>query len=281
MRLVQIKKLKIIRVPIPTPTLWPHTTTNCYLIGNEQESLLIDAGYDQLETRVVLEKAVKENGIAKPKSIILTHSHSDHAPGVRQLKDWAPLVYCHKNESQAIKAAISPVNELSFLNDGDSLRVADVELTVIHAPGHTAGQLNLYIPSEQILIAGDNIVAEGTSWIGPPDGDMTDYFHTLKRLKQLKITKIGPGHGEWVLNSYDHIEFVLNRRLFRESQIKSLLKEHKHISSDNLTKMIYENTIHPSIFEVAKRTTEAHLIKLMKEGEVFQQDSIYFLKSEQ
>jgi endoribonuclease LACTB2 len=281
MRLVQIKKLKIIRIPIPTPTLWPHTTTNCYLIGNEQESLLVDAGYDQQETRVVLEKAIKENGIAKPKSIILTHSHSDHAPGVRQLMDWAPLVYCHKKESQAIRAAISPVNKLSFLNDEDSLRVADEVISVIHAPGHTEGQLNLYIPSEQVLIAGDNIVAEGTSWIGPPDGDMTDYFHTLKRLKQLKITKIGPGHGEWVLNPYDHIEFVLNRRLFRESQIKSLLKEHKHISSANLTKMIYENTIHPSIFEVAKRTTEAHLIKLMKEGEIFQQDSIYSLKSEQ
>ncbi len=88
--------LKIIRVPIPTPTLWPHTTTNSYLIGNEQESILVDAGYDQEETRNELEKAIMENGLAKPKSIILTHSHRDHAPGVRQLRGWSSKVYCHR-----------------------------------------------------------------------------------------------------------------------------------------------------------------------------------------
>ncbi len=95
---------------------------------------------------------------------------------------------------------------------------------------------------------------------------MSDYIHTLNRLKQLKLTRIGPGHGEWVQNPYEHIEFVLNRRLHRENQIKSLLKEHKTLTSSRLTELIYENTIDPSVFNVAKRTTEAHLIKLMKEN---------------
>lgn len=280
MRLVQIEnKIKIIRVPIPTPTLKPHTTTNCYLIGNEQESILVDAGYDQQETKQELKKAIMENGLANPKSIILTHSHRDHAPGVRQLIDWSPIVYCHHNERQAIEEAIAPMNELSLLNDGDFIQIAGVGMTVIHGPGHTAGQLNLYIPSEEILIAGDNIVAEGTTWIGPPEGDMIDYLHTLNRLKKLKLTRIGPGHGEWVLNPYEQIEFIIQRRIYRESQIKSLLEKHKHLTSTSLTKMIYENTIHPSIFDVAKRTIEAHLIKLMKEGSVVLQNSVYSIKS--
>jgi ribonuclease/clavin/mitogillin len=280
MRSVQIEnKVKIIRVPIPTPTLWPNTTTNSYLIGNEQESLLVDAGYDQQDTKKEIERAIKENGLAQPKSIILTHSHRDHAPGVRQLINWSPIVYCHNNERQEIMEAISPLKELSLLNEGDIIKVADLEITVIHGPGHTAGQLNLYIPSQQVLIAGDNIVSKGTTWIGPPEGNMSDYIDTLNRLKQLKLTKIGPGHGEWVLNPYEKIEFILNRRLYRESQIMSLLEEHKHLSSTSLTKIIYENKIHPSIFDVAKRTTEAHLIKLMKEGTVLQQDSVYSIKS--
>ncbi len=272
-------KIKIIRVPISTPTLLPHTTTNCYLIGNEKESLLVDAGYDQQDTRIELERAIKENGLATPNSIILTHSHPDHAPGVRQLLDWSPIVYCHHHEGQATLAAISPWDNLSFLNDEDIIRIADEEITIIHAPGHTAGQLNLYVPSKQVLIAGDNIVAEGTSWIGPPDGDMTDYFQTLNRLKQLRLSKIGPGHGKWVLNPYDHIEFVLNRRLYRENQIISLLKKHKQLTAVNLTHMIYDKLPHPSVFEVAKRTTEAHLIKLMKEGSVSLHDSFYSIKS--
>jgi endoribonuclease LACTB2 len=271
-------EIKIIRVPIPTPTLWPNTTTNCYLIGNEQESILVDAGYDQQETKQQLKKALLENNLAKPKSIILTHSHRDHAPGVRRLVDWSPTVYCHINELEAIKAAIAPVNELVTLHNEEVIKVSNVEITVMHCPGHTTGQLNLYISSKQVLIAGDNIVGEGTTWIGPPDGDMSDYIHTLHRLKQLPLRKIGPGHGEWVINPYEQIEFVLNRRIYRENQIKSLLKEHRHLTSANLTKMIYENTIHPSIFDVAKRTTEAHLIKLIQEGFALQKDSVYSIK---
>jgi endoribonuclease LACTB2 len=273
-----LNHLKIIRVPIHTPTLLPHTTTNCYLIGNNQECILVDAGYDSLETKIELERAIRENGLTIPNSIILTHSHPDHAPGVRQLMDWSPVVYCHHLEKQASLAAISPWNDLSFLNDKDNIKVAGQDINIIHAPGHTAGQLNVYIPSKQVLLSGDNIVAEGTSWIGPPDGDMTDYLNTLNRLKQLKLTKIGPGHGNWVVNAYEHIEFVLNRRLYRENQIKSLLKQHLQLTSLHLTNMIYEKLPHPSVFEVAKRTTEAHLIKLMKEGFVTQQDSFYSLK---
>lgn len=271
--------IKIVRIPIPTPTLLPHTTTNCYLIGNKQESLLVDAGYDQIETKIELEKAMQEHDFAIPKSVLLTHSHPDHAPGVRQLTDWNPNVYCHHNEKEATLAAIHPVDSISILNDGDVLTIAGEEITIIHAPGHTSGQLNLYIPSAKVLIAGDNIVAEGTSWVGPPDGDMSDYFQTLNRLKDLPLSRIGPGHGDWVLNPYEHIEFVLNRRLYRENQIKELLKEHQQLSSVQLTKLIYEGSIHPSIFEVARRTTEAHLGKLMKEGSVIQHASSYSLKS--
>ncbi|WP_462413326.1 MBL fold metallo-hydrolase [Neobacillus sp. Marseille-QA0830] len=233
-------EFKMIRVPIHTPTIMPHTTTNCYLIGNEQESLLVDAGYDLPETKQLLEEAITKNELAVPTSIVLTHSHPDHAPGVRQLTHWSPTVYCHQEEEQATLDAISPWTKIAFLRDGDGLKVGNENITVLHAPGHTSGQLNLYIPSLKVLIAGDNIVAEGTSWIGPPDGDMGDYLQTLTRLKRLDITKIGPGHGGWVENPYEHIEFVINRRLHRENQIKSLLSEHNQLTSEKLTRMIYQ-----------------------------------------
>lgn len=270
-----ITMVQIIRVPIETPTLWPHTTTNSYLIGNAEESLLIDAGYDKEVTRRELERVLQKYGLAKPKSILLTHSHPDHAPGVRRLADWSPIVYCHPYEKDAIQSAISPVNRIKLLRDGDQLTIAGIELHVIHGPGHTEGQLNLYIPSEQILIAGDNIVAEGTTWIGPPEGNMRDYLHTLQRLKQLSLSKIGPGHGDWVEHPYDHIDFVIKRRLQRENQIQELLRKHKKLTASELTRLIYKDTIHPSIFGVAERTTEAHLIKLIDEDKVSKQNSTY------
>lgn len=271
-------KIKVVRVPIETPTLWPHTTTNSYLIGNEEESLLIDAGYDKQETKTEIERALQSYHLAIPKKIVLTHSHIDHAPGVKQLTDWKPIVYCHSLEKTAIEKAIYPYDRIQLLNDNDKLTIAGTDLIVIHGPGHTEGHLSIYMPSMKILIAGDNIVAEGTTWIGPPEGNMSDYLQTLNRIKDLPIIKIGPGHGNWIENPYEHIDFVINRRLHRENQIQNFLREHGELSASELTKLIYQNTIHPSIFGVAERTTEAHLIKLMNEGKVMKQNGTYKLR---
>lgn len=260
--------LKIVRVPIPTPTLWPHHTTNCYIVGTEKESILVDAGYDQEETKKELEKVILLTGIARPKSIILTHSHRDHSPGVNQLLHWDAAVYCHPLELKEIKEAVSPKNTIFTIEDGFSFEIDSEMITMIHSPGHTRGHLSLYIPSRRTLIAGDNIVAEGTTWIGRPDGDMSDYLSTLSKLKSFDLEKIGPGHGDWVTKPYEQIEFVLQRRLQREDQILSLIKEHLKLNTTSLTNLIYKDSIHPSLFEVAKRTTEAHLIKLIKDGKI-------------
>jgi glyoxylase-like metal-dependent hydrolase (beta-lactamase superfamily II) len=130
---------------------------------------------------------------------------------------------------------------------------------------------------EELLIAGDNLVAEGTTWIGRPDGDMALYMDSLRKAKQLKLAIVGPGHGEWIQHPYEHIDFVLNRRILREKQILSLLEEHDQLKVESLTKLIYDGSIHPSIFEVAKRTTEAHLEKLRDEGKVLFKDPLYAL----
>jgi endoribonuclease LACTB2 len=274
-----VGNIKIIRVPIPTPTLWPHSTTNCYLIGNEQESVLVDAGYDQEDTRLELEKVLLATGMAKPKAIILTHAHPDHAPGVKQLTDWKPIIYCHTHELEDIQKTIFPMSIIKTLAHGTDYRIDNESITILHTPGHTKGHLSLYVPSRKTLIAGDNIVAEGTTWIGPPDGDMTDYMQTLANLKQLDLVKIGPGHGEWVMNPYEQIDFVLQRRRQREAQIIELVKGNPDLDSSNLTKRIYKDSIHPSLFEVARRTTEAHLSKLIKDGLIEQFGTTYKIKS--
>lgn len=268
---------KMIRIPVPSPTLWPHVTTNCYLIGNKKNCILIDAGYNQPKTKEVIESVLRAHNMDKPEKIILTHHHHDHTLGVEQLKDWHAQIYCHQEEYTAIAKLLPSINNLHTLGEDDLLIVDTLVIEIIHAPGHTPGQLNFYIPTEELLIAGDNILGKGTTWIGPPDGDMSDYFQTLNRLKKLQLKKIGPGHGDWVENPYEQINFVLERRIAREKQIVSLLTEQGDLTSDELTKMIYENNIHPSIFEVAKRTVEAHLIKLMKEQMVLKSNLIYYI----
>lgn len=272
-----LDEFKILRIPVPSPTLWPNVTTNCYLVGNAKNCILIDAGYNQPETKEAIESVLRDYNLAKPEKIVLTHHHLDHALGVEQLKHWQAQIYCHQNECEEITKPLPFISTIHTLQDNDSITVDTLEIQVLHAPGHTAGQLNFYIPSEEILIAGDNILGKGTTWIGPPDGDMSDYFQTLNRLKSLKLKRIGPGHGEWVEKPYEQIDFILERRIAREKQIFSLLTEHGGLTSEQLTKIIYENNIHPSIFEVAKRTVEAHLIKLIKEQAVRKSNILYYV----
>ncbi|SET37121.1 Glyoxylase, beta-lactamase superfamily II [Salinibacillus kushneri] len=271
------QSIKIVRIPIKAPTLWPNTDSNSYLIGNEKETLLIDAGYDMAETKIAIENTIQQHQMAPPHSVVLTHYHQDHAPGVRQLNHILTKAYCHVKEFNEIKTAISPIQEIEQLVDGTILKVAERDIQILHSPGHTAGHVSLYIPSEKVLISGDAIVSEGTTWIGPPDGDMNDFLQTLQRFKTLDIEKIGPGHGEWVYQPYDKIDFVIHRRLHREKQIKDLLKGRKALTLDDLTKLIYENKIDSSVFEVAKRTIEAHLIKLKQEGVVKKHHDHYSL----
>lgn len=263
-----MKNVEIIRIPITTPTLYPNTTTNCYMISNRQESILIDAGYNISETKEQLERVLFEHQLPIPKGIILTHYHLDHAPGVLQLLHWQAKIYCHPLEEKEILKELKKEIPLTLVEDGDQLTIGDHELMIQHSPGHTKGHINVYLPKEKILFAGDNLVAEGTSWIGPPDGNMSQYFQTLFHMKKLDLVKVGPGHGPWIHNPYEHIDFVINRRQQREKEIVNLLINHPPLSSSELTKMIYKDSIHPTVFEVARRTTIAHLNKLIEEKKV-------------
>lgn len=129
-------------------------------------------GSDKLIVKEVIERVHREHNLAKLKKIVLTHHHHDHALGIVQLKDWQAQIYCHQEECAAITKLLPAISNLHTLQDNDTITVDTVEVQVLHA----TGQLNFYIPSEEILIAGDNILGKGTPWNGPPDGDMSDYF---------------------------------------------------------------------------------------------------------
>jgi ribonuclease/clavin/mitogillin len=145
--------------------------------------------------------------------------------------------------------------------------VGRVTLTVLHAPGHTRGQINVWFEQEKILFAGDNVVGEGTTWIGPPDGNLSAYLDTLRRLQTFGAKRIAPGHGGMVENPAEKIAFLIERRLLRERQILTLLRE-KNRTSEELTQIIYKDQIPPFLFSIAERTVIGHLDKLAGEGKV-------------
>lgn len=78
-------------------------------------------------------------------------------------------------------------------NSNLNLRVGDHTFHLIHTPGHTAGQLAVFIPEERVAFVGDTIFNQCQTWLYASDVDQ--WLEALDQLEELDIDKIIPGHG--------------------------------------------------------------------------------------
>jgi hydroxyacylglutathione hydrolase len=182
---------------------------NCSILGDEtaHEAIVVDPG-DEIEEIV----KILDRHKLKVKFIAITHAHIDHIGGAKKLKDLtgAP-VYLNEQELelykridlQAIMIGV-PKPETgvidSSLKDGDKLPFGDLQVNVMHTPGHTQGSVCLLIPgSEQdVLLAGDTLFRDSIGRTDLPGGDFHMIMQSLKsKLLALDDTTIVvPGHGE-------------------------------------------------------------------------------------
>ena len=81
--------------------------------------------------------------------------------------------------------------------DGGVFEVADVQLEVIHAPGHTAGSVCLYCKELGVVFTGHTMLAGGPV---PHDGEFPDFAEQLTAIGEHLLTlpsdtRVLPGHG--------------------------------------------------------------------------------------
>jgi glyoxylase-like metal-dependent hydrolase (beta-lactamase superfamily II) len=139
-----------------------------------------------------------------------THCHFDHIGGNYFFPD--AKVAIHKFDAISIKNKDTLGTSMSVFDNPGNCRV-DIELEegdkiadfkVIHTPGHTKGGICLW--DGENLISGDTIFAGGG--VGRMDigGDYQDMKNSVKRLTELDVKNIYPGHGPIVeKNGKDHI----------------------------------------------------------------------------
>ena len=111
---------------------------NVWIVGVAEQCVVIDPAHDasavwrKVEGRQVL-------------AILLTHGHDDHIRQVmefRQLVD-APVLI-HPDDRMLWDAVFPDVAPDGALHDGDTFRVAGVQLDVRHTPGHSPGSTCYY-----------------------------------------------------------------------------------------------------------------------------------------
>lgn len=180
---------------------------NCTLIWceNTGRGAVIDPGGD----REIILGAVQGHGVELEK-ILLTHAHVDHAGAAAVLaRDLGlPIEGPHRDDQFLIEAIVSHAQMFGFpdvetfvpdrwLEQGDRVRVGEMELEVRHCPGHTPGHVIFFSASERLAIVGD-VIFQGS--IGRTDLPRGDFNSLVKSICE-QLWPLGdevafiPGHG--------------------------------------------------------------------------------------
>ena len=267
---------------------------NVFLIRDGGEAAIVDAGFGDDESFNKRIEMLKELGASKLKYIIITHHHYDHSSGANRLReatggqivvhaDEEDLLLHPKYESgdfeipedqkearerakQWIAEAAKATPDVR-VHEGDVLRVGELHLRCVHAPGHTDGHLCIVLEEDGVLFAGDNVLGVGTAAIAPPPhGDMAEYIRSLRKMQALGASLLAPGHGPAVKEPARKIQELIDHRQQREDQIVGLIAEGKD-SVKTLLKAIYPE-LDKRLNGMATGQIIAHLHKLQSEGKV-------------
>ena len=167
--------------------------TNCYLIYGEESDccLVIDPGYEP--ERILAEAARLGKTI---EAVLLTHGHFDHVGGVRTLAAETDCrVYLHEKDlSMPPQLTAGPLYYTDLYREGDVLKLAGLQLRVIHTPGHTEGSVCLL--AENAMFSGDTLFEGSCGRTDLPGGNWATILQSLKRLAGMeKNYTVYPGHG--------------------------------------------------------------------------------------
>lgn len=187
--------------------------TNCYLIINKntKEALLVDPADNALRISNVIE----ENGCTL-KAILLTHGHFDHIMALNDLKKkYNVPVYAHEDEEDVLKQSSLNMSGMIgqiyttqadiYVKDGEHLKLAGLDIIVLHTPGHTKGGVCYYLPEEKVLMSGDTLFHCSIGRTDFPTGSMSQLVRSVK--EQLFVlpddVQVYPGHDSVTSIGYE------------------------------------------------------------------------------
>jgi len=174
--------------------------TNCYVVEDEGEALVIDPG----EAADTLLATIEYLTV---RAIVNTHCHCDHCGGNAALKTrtGAPLL-CHEKELPLLRAIeqqgmmfgvsfpASPDPD-GYLQEGDTVSVGGVGLSVREAPGHSPGHIILV--GDGLVFAGDVLFAGSIGRTDLPGANQDQLIASIREqvLCLPDATRVYSGHG--------------------------------------------------------------------------------------
>ena len=186
---------------------------NVYVVYDGDQWVMIDIGYEEVVDEIINMIREIDLPFSGCQSLIATHADVDHIQGLAKAKQILKTkVAAHPKaaqplksgdriktfaliEAQGIDMAMPPVDAEILIDEGDTIKIGDLELEVWLTPGHTDSQLSFRMG--QYLFSGDNIYRDGC--IGAIDAhhgsDLLAFVASLKRIRESDVEWLLPSHG--------------------------------------------------------------------------------------
>ena len=200
-----------------------------YLIYDAHEWILVDVGYEDTVDEIVEIIRQLDFPLARCKMIVATHADVDHVQGLAKLKRIlrAPVA-AHPSAVEALSTgdrlstfAEIPAQDIhlempavevdQLLNEGDTIRVGELDLEVWWTPGHTHSQLAFRLG--QLLLSGDNIYRDGC--VGAIEAhhgsDIPLFIESLQRIRDADIQWLLPSHGPAFRHNAEFLDRTIER----------------------------------------------------------------------
>lgn len=205
--------------------------TNTYLLGTADAERLVVVDPGPGDHPEHIQAILAAAGGQSVGLILVTHRHHDHIGGAQAL-------------AQTTGAPIRGLDpELcagaGALSSSERIHVSDVEVIVLHTPGHTSDSVSFWLPQAEAMITGDTVLGRGTTMLDYPDGTLTDYLKTLELLSQYNQAALLPAHGPTGASLVDVVGQYREHRLDRLEQVKALLSEHGQLGAEDVARLIY------------------------------------------
>lgn len=157
--------------------------TNTYVLATAAGNVVVDPG-PLLDEHLEAVAALGDVAV-----VLLTHGHPDHAEASGRFHQITRAPTLARDPNLCIDA--------DPLADGGVVDVPDLEITVLHTPGHTSDSVCFAVTDGTVraVLTGDTILGRGTTVVAHPDGTLGEYLDSLRRLSALDGVVVLPGHG--------------------------------------------------------------------------------------
>ena len=202
---------------------------------------------DPQETIARLRKTFAEHGVGPPEVEELT-----------AFEDWSPFI------SGVVDAG-------TWLEGGEEIAVGTRTWQVVHTPGHSSSHICLWAAEERALISGDHLLASITPHIdfrrGETDDPLREFLSSLDKIEALEPDLVLPGHGRPFDDGAGRAWVIARHHDRRLGSILQVIR-HEPRTADEITDAIFGTTLLNFQRRLALGEALAHLIYLMKRGEI-------------